>query len=239
MRGIKHPVATGGRPRAFALSVAVTALLLGGCDPAARTAGQLLNPTVASLQEIKGLHTDGNFAAVVDRQVSCMPAQEGCAQLHYLKADSCRRVAGAAGPGRRGRLDCAIENYEAALVAVGQRADPLVDRRAVEIALLDMSVQRRDAAEGAADAAAQNAALQRRAAAAQRGPSARPAGFYHAAEALMSDVVRAGTSGNCARIDEAARLLAEARADGTPYAAPAQRLASSIESTRRARGCAA
>ncbi|MBP0445851.1 hypothetical protein J8J14_13810 [Roseomonas sp. SSH11] len=244
MRRPMHAGARGGLARA--LIVACAAMMLAGCDLGQQVAagaggaiGQVLNPTMAELQEVKALHGRGAFAAVADRSVSCEPAQEGCGQLRLLRADSCRRLGMNAGPRRREYLDCAIANYGATLVAAGQRPDPMVDRREAESGLLDASQRRRDAAGDRADAAAQNDALLRRAMAAQAGPAARPAGFYYAADATLNGVLQAGTSGGCVRIAEAERLLDQAGADGTAFGRPAQDLRRAIAAARSARGCAA
>jgi hypothetical protein len=212
--------------------LAAAVLLAAGC--------QVINPTVKQLETVKGQAAAGNYAATAQEPVTCKPDRAGCAQLHWIKADSCRRlVTDEPVELRRAHLDCAVENYEASLAGLARLPDPAVDRSQVELGLLDSLQRRRDVASDKADADRQNEALLKQAVAAQRGPNARPAGFYYAADAELNAVLRGPPSGGCIEIGRAAELLGKAEAQGTSFATPAAGLSQAIVNARKARGCAA
>lgn len=189
---------------------------------------------VQQLQQAKTWAAAGNYASIADEPVSCGASQPGCGQLRAIKADACRRVATTeAATARRGRLDCAIENYGAAL---GAAADPQVDRVQAELGLLDVLQRRRDVAADRQDADRQNRALAERAAAAS-GPNARPAGAYYAADAELNTVLLGPAQGGCTEIGHAAQLLRDAGAEGTSFTAAAGALSRAVANARRARGC--
>lgn len=208
---------------------AVVALPLGlsACDP-----------TVRQLGTAKDEAPKRDFEAIATTPVTCNASQTGCAQLRSVTADACHRTAeGAPEPIQRERLDCAVENYDAALVALAQKPDPEVDRSQVELGVLDSLQRRRDLATGTAEADIANAALATHASAVKTGENANPAGFYYAADARLNAVLRGGAQGGCVEIAGAARTLGNARAEGTAFAEPVLRLNRAIVNAMTGRGC--
>ena len=199
------------------------ALLIAGCSPG-----------LQQLQQAKTWAAAANYASIAGEPVSCGASQPGCGQLRAIKADACRRVAVTeAVAAHRGHLDCAIENYGAAL---GAATDPEVDRVQAELGLLDVLQRRRDVAADRVDADRQNRALAERAAAAS-GPNVRPAGAYYAADAELNSVLRSTAQGGCTEIAHAAQLLRDAGTEGTSFTAAAGALTRAVANARRARGC--
>lgn len=211
------------------LAFLLTALLAIGCT--------VVNPTVGQLATFKADAARGDYQAIAAAPVDCGADQEGCSQLRWIKADACYRLArDAPAQIKRERLDCAAENYAAALAALARRPDPVVDRSAVELGVLD-SLQKRRELGGDVDRV--NAILAAQAATVRLGPNANPAGLYYGADAELNTVLRRGPQGGCAEIGEAARLLRGARAQGTVFADPVARLNGAIINARNARGCGA
>jgi len=211
--------------------VLLVTLLLVGCETA--------NPTVARLGNAKVQAAAGNHAAVAQIDASCAPSATGCAQLARVKADSCFRLAtapGTAQPAQRSALDCAVTNYDAALVAAQALADPEVPPGTVAVELLDAQARRRNLAPDRADALAQNAALRDRAQAAARMPGEpRQAGLILGADAELGLALLDSGSG-CDGIQRAAVLLALSQPTGT-LAVRKQSLERAVGNARQASSC--
>jgi hypothetical protein len=200
------------------------------------------NPTVTALERAKALSAAGDHRAVAALEVGCAPRDQGCAQLHRIKADSCRRLAetsGAEASARRTALDCAVAGYDAALGAAAALPDAEVDPARATVELLDALARRRDLAPARADAQAQNARLREHAQAATRIAAARPAGLVFGADAALNAALLGADQGGCDAIATAAALLAEAGTPAPPLDARARSLDRAIGNARRARGCAA
>ena len=212
--------------RTLSRLVIAIALLAAGCSA-----------DLTQLKSMKDLAAAGRYDQVAAQPVGCTAAAQGCTQMRAIKADACRRLAATDPPAaRRPHLDCAIENYGLALAG---NDDPEANRAQAELGLLDSLQRRRDVASDKGDADRQNADLAARAAQAQQGRNARPAGFYYAADAELNTVLRAGPQGGCAEIGRAASLLTEAHAEGTSLAAAAGGLGRAVANARRARSCPA
>jgi hypothetical protein len=225
-------------------------LLASGCE----TTKEIVNPTVAQLEQFKNLAAQGRYEEIEASNVDCKAPQPGCAQLHWIQADACYRLAtgnappvdGADGRAKtkeevpatqRRQLDCAIMNYDAALTGLASAPDPNVNREQVELALLESLRRRRDLAESMPDAVRYNTLLREQAVAAENGPIGRPAGHYYAANALLNETLRRSSQGGCAEIADAAEQLRMAQAEGTPFEQAANSLSRAIANARTARKC--
>jgi hypothetical protein len=219
--------------------MAVSLIVLATAGPI--TACQVANPTVSGLETAKQQAAAGNHAAVARLDANCQPSEAGCAQLRRVKADSCGRLAdaaGADGSARRSALDCAVTNYDAALAAAMAVPDSNAPPGVIAVELLDAQARRRDAAKDRADALQQDAALLSRSQTATRmSGEAHQAGLIYGADAELNRVLL-GSSGGCDGIGRADALLAQSQPSGN-LAARRQTLGRAVANARQSRGCAA
>jgi hypothetical protein len=203
---------------------------------------QVANPTVSGLETAKQQAAAGNHAAVARLDATCQPSEAGCAQLRRVKADSCSRLADAAGvdvSAKRSALDCAVTNYDAALAAAMAVPDSNAPPGVIAAELLDAQARRRDAASDRADALQQDAGLLSRAqAAARMSGEAHQAGLIYGADAELNRALLGSSSGGCDGIGRADALLAQSRTAGD-LAARRQTLGRAVANARQSRGCAA
>jgi hypothetical protein len=198
------------------------------------------NPTVASLERAKALVRAGNYAAVAEMDVSCASSAAGCGQLHRIKADSCRRMAGSAEATeatRRTSLECAVTNYDAALTAATAVSDTLTDPSIITLELLEAIVDLRDVTTGNDDALRQDSLLKNRAQAATRSAATRDAGLVFGADAELNIILLSAPQGGCEGISRAAALLDQANTAGKPLDARTRALKQAAQNARRARRC--
>ncbi|MFW5834407.1 MAG: hypothetical protein ACOCYE_09940 [Pseudomonadota bacterium] len=205
----------------------VMALLLGACALG----------TVRDVDRMKQLTDAGDLEALAAFEVDCAPATEGCAQAHMIRADAClRRAQETPVAGRAPYAACAVEDYEAALVAAAARPDPLVDPLRLTRWELESLRLWRDAV--ARDQAAElNAELAEAAEQVAREQDTRPEGFYYLADARVWPVNAGLERPACPAILQASRLVERAAALADAGTVDVDQLRRDIDNAARVHGC--
>jgi hypothetical protein len=187
------------------------AALLAGCT----TVGGVLDPTVAELEAAQGSAAAGDLAAIASRDVTCQPAEAGCARLREMKGDACLRlaqdsVAAGAAAAAAPHAACATEQFTALERAgVGDAAS--LGPRGLEAERLQ-----RESASTTARARRANDALLSGAEAFARAFPSGAAGPYYAANALAWRVAFDRPADPCPVLAEAGTLAATAAARAAP-----------------------
>jgi hypothetical protein len=223
-------------------SVILPLFALGALLSACTTAGEVLDPTVADLEAAQGSAAAGDLASIASRDVTCQPAEAGCARLREMKGDACLRLAqdsvaagnaAAAAP----RAACATEQFTALERAgVGDAAS--LGPRGLEAERL----QRESAGTTAQARRANDALLSGAEAFAASFPS-EAAGPYYAANALAWRVAFDRPADPCPVLAEAEARAATATALAGPgevidLREPASAQAARLGAASASAGCA-
>lgn len=195
-------------------------------------------PTVREVADSKRAADAGDYQTLASREVTCVPSDRGCNQVHLIKGDACFRLATAGDPGR---WDCAIEHLALGLDMTQGTTTEMGATQPYYENLLEALRQRRDAARSHAEAAPFTDQLETRAKAFHQAYPKAPGGYYYLASAQLTralDMADTSPTAACRTLNDLQSLLARAPAEHGRYTANLQRIEADIRGAKSTvRGC--